>query len=116
MYNKPARNLADTSADLALNAPELYQQYEADEPKANIQFLDKVIKVKGNLKSFSRDENGSLNLNLDSGSEMGDVTCEVPAANVPQGLSLEVGKPITVKGQCTGFLMDVVLVKCVLVK
>ncbi|MBK0402361.1 hypothetical protein I5M27_05155 [Adhaeribacter sp. BT258] len=115
-YNKPARNLANESADLSLPATELYRQFSENEAGANQQYLDKVIQVKGVLQNVSRGNDGSLNLTLDTGSPMGGVTCEIPGTNIPEGLSLKTGREMTVKGQCTGFLMDVVLVKCVVVQ
>ena len=113
-YNKPSRNLAAETADLTITAPELYNQYSENETQANQQYLGKVVQVRGTLQTVNRGENGSLNLILDAGSEMGGVICEIPAGNVPEGLNLQTGKELTLKGQCTGFLMDVVLVKCVI--
>ena len=114
-YNKPTRDLKKEKADFSIPTTELYEQFSQNEINANQQYLDKTLQVQGVLKTISRGEDGSLNLNLDAGSEMGGVTCEVPAANIPEGLALQVGQQIKVKGQCTGYLMDVVLVKCVLV-
>ncbi|KAA9338923.1 OB-fold protein [Adhaeribacter soli] len=114
-YNKPARDLNNEKADFSIPTTELYEQFTQNETTANQQYLDKTLQVQGVLKEISRGEDGSLNLNLDAGSEMGGVTCEVPAANIPEGLALQVGQQVKVKGQCTGYLMDVVLVKCVLV-
>lgn len=114
-YNKPSRNLTHEQADLSIEAIDLYKQFSENEAAANKQYLDKVVQVRGSLKAINRGPDGSLNLTLASGHEMGDVTCEIPAANVPQGANLQTGQNITVKGQCTGILMDVVLVKCVLV-
>ena len=113
-YNKPSRNLAEEKADLAIAAPELYRQFSENETQANQQYLDKVVQVRGVLQTINRSE-GGLNLILEAGSEMGGVICEIPSANVPEGLNLQTGKELTIKGQCTGFLMDVVLVKCVIV-
>ena len=114
-YNKPARNLSDEAADLSITATELYRQFSENETNANGKYLDKIVKVRGTLQSINRGEGGMLNLILDAGSEMGGIICEVPKGNLPAGLNLQTGKEITVKGQCTGFLMDVVLVKCVIV-
>lgn len=114
-YHKPTRNLATETADLSISAPELYRQFSEDESQANGQYLDKVVQVRGTLQSINRGEGGMLNLILDAGSEMGGIICEVPKGNLPAGLNLQTGKELTVKGQCTGFLMDVVLVKCVVV-
>ncbi|MFC5269743.1 OB-fold protein [Adhaeribacter terreus] len=115
LYNKPTRNLTNETADLSLPAPELYRQFAENEAHANQQYLDKVIQVKGVLQNVSRGNDGSLNLTLDAGNPMGGVTCEIPGSNIPEGLNLKTGREMTVKGQCTGFLMDVVLVKCVVV-
>jgi preprotein translocase subunit YajC len=114
-FNKPARNLTKEKADLSIQAPDLFKQFSENETAANQKYLDKVVQVKGILKNVSRAQDGTLNLTLDAGSEMGGITCEVPATNVPKGANLQTGSSITIKGQCTGFLMDVVLVKCVIV-
>ena len=114
-YNKPSRNLTEEKADLSISTTNLYRQFSENETQANQQYLDKVIQVRGVLQTINRGQGGSLNLILDAGSEMGGVICEIPSANVPEGLNLQTGKEIVVKGQCTGFLMDVVLVKCVIV-
>lgn len=113
-YNKPARNLAEEKADLSVPATELYRQFSENEAQANQQYLDKVVLVKGTIKSFAPDNKGGLNLALASGSEMGDVTCEFAPGSAPEISTLKQGQPVTVKGQCTGYLTDVLLVKCVL--
>jgi hypothetical protein len=113
-YNRPARNLENEDAAFAMPAADIYKQFSEDEQKANQQYLDKTIQVQGVLKSVSRGQDGSLNLSLDSGNGMGDVTCEVPDTNIPEGAALQVGQPVAIKGQCTGYLTDVVLVKCVI--
>jgi hypothetical protein len=114
-YNKPTRDLTDKKADLSISAKELYKQFSENEGQANRQYLDKVVQVKGILTAVSRGEDGSLNLALDAGNPMGGVTCEMPAENAPEGANLQTGQQVTVKGQCTGILTDVLLVKCVLV-
>ena len=114
-FNKPSRNLTEEKADLSISTTELYRQFSENEVQANQQYLDKIVQVRGVLQTINRGEGGSLNLILDGGSEMGGVICEIPNDNVPEGLNLQTGKELTIKGQCTGFLMDVVLVKCVIV-
>src|SRR5688572_29776095 len=73
-YNKPARDLSDEKADLSIPATELYKQFSENETKANQQYLDKVVQVKGILQTVSRGQDGSLNLTLDGGDIMGGVT------------------------------------------
>ena len=114
-YNKPTRNLTEEKADLSISAPELYRQFSENEVEANQHYLDKVVQVRGTLQTINRGEGGSLNLILEAGSEMGGIICEFPKGNLPAGMNLQTGKELIIKGQCTGFLMDVVLVKCVIV-
>lgn len=114
-YNKPTRDLTDKKADLSISATELYRQFSENEAQANQQYLDKVVQVKGVLTAVSRGEDGSLNLTLDAGNPMGGVTCEIPAGNFAEGTNLQTGSQVTIKGQCTGILTDVLLVKCVLI-
>src|SRR5687767_13761245 len=114
-YNKPTVDLTDKKADLSFSATELYKQFSENEAQANQQYLDKVVQVKGVLTAVSRGEDGSLNLTLDANNPMGGVTCEVPAGNGPEGTNLQTGQQVIAKGQCTGILTDVLLVKCVLV-
>jgi len=114
-YNKHKRNLTAETADLSISATDLYKQFLENEAQANQQYLDKVVQVRGSLQTINR-ESGGLNLILDAGSEMGGVICEVPKENIPEGLNLQTGRELTIKGQCTGYLMDVVLVKCVIVR
>lgn len=113
-YNKPARNLAGETAYISIAAPDLYRAFSENETEANRKYLDQVVQVRGVLQNVSRGNDGSLNLTLDAGSPMGGVTCEVPGTNIPEGLNLKTGRELALKGQCTGYLMDVVLVKCVI--
>jgi len=113
LYNKPHRDTAAAKSDFVMDAPALFKEYSEDEAKANEKYLDKVIKVKGIVKAVSTDEQGNTILTLNAADEMFGVICTIPkdAANPDMP---EVGEEVTVKGVCTGMLMDVVLIRCVL--
>lgn len=110
MYNKPHQDLAKLTADYRLTATELFTAYEAGEADANAKYLDKVIRVEGEILNLSQDENGQTSLTLDAGGLMGGVICQLdPSLKIAD---FREGQQVTLNGLCTGMLMDVVLVRC----
>ena len=113
MYNKPHQDMERAEADMAIQASELYDAFEQDENAANERYLDKVVQVKGKVKSVSKADDGSVSLTLESGSDMFGVICEFDKLTEHAETTFETGQEVTLKGICTGKLMDVVLVRCV---
>ncbi|MCO6488524.1 MAG: hypothetical protein J5I98_08910 [Phaeodactylibacter sp.] len=115
MYNKPHQNMEKAQADVVLGAEELFTAFEANETEANQKYLDKVVKVSGLVKEVSTDEEGNVSVTLESGSEMFGVICQMDNLTQHGKTDFKPGEQVTFKGICTGMLMDVVLVRCVLV-
>lgn len=99
--------------DVALEASELFTAFETNEAEANEKYLDKIIKVSGTVKEVSTDDKGNISVTLESGSEMFGVVCQMDDLTKHAKTNFEPGEQITFKGVCTGMLMDVVLVRCV---
>lgn len=113
LYNKPHQNMQRAKADMTLPASELFSAFEANEDAANAQYLDKVVQVEGVIQDINQDENGQFSLTLESGSDMFGVICQFDEQSEHQTDHLKTGQKVTLKGICTGMLMDVVLVRCV---
>ena len=113
IYNKPHSNMQKTVADLQIEAEELFSAFETDENGANAQFLDQVISVSGTIREVSTNEEGLTTIHLNSGSDMFGVVCELDTHSEHPQTDFQVGEKIRLKGLCTGMLMDVVLVRCV---
>ena len=113
MYNKPHQNMENAKADVVLDARELFTAFEANETEANQKYLDKVVKVSGLVKEVSTDEEGNVSVTLESGSEMFGVICQMDNLTKQEKTDFKIGEQVTLKGICTGMLMDVVLVRCV---
>lgn len=111
MYNKPHADLGSLTADHRLSATELFSAYEASETEANAKYLDKIVRVEGEIMSVETDENGQTSLTLAAGGLMGGVICQL-APEVKE-FNGTVGQQVALNGRCTGMLMDVVLVRCV---
>jgi hypothetical protein len=112
-YNKPHQNMEKADADVTMTAPELFQAFEKDELSANETYLDKVVEVKGEVQQVSINDEGGISLTLNSGNDMFGVICQLDELTEHQKTTFEPGEEVTVKGICTGMLMDVVLVRCV---
>ncbi|MFI5152588.1 MAG: hypothetical protein ACHQET_04595 [Chitinophagales bacterium] len=113
-YNKPHRNAAAEKTDVHADAVALYSQFQQSEAAANQKFLDKIIEVKGKIADIQESGN-NITVLLDAGPVPGGVNCSF--TNAEHNIQLPAkGTLITVKGKCTGFLMDVNLVDCVFTK
>lgn len=115
MYNKPFANMEKAEADATIDAQALYADFEADEAAANTKYLGKVVEVSGTVKEVKKDEAGKISIILDSGNELAAIVCELDELTQHPKTDFAAGEQIKVKGNCTGILMDVVLVRCVVV-
>lgn len=112
-YQLPRTNIANKTADVTIVAMDIYSQYQKDEPSSNKKFLDKIIEVKGEVADVQQTDT-TMSVQL-KGGEMGGINCSVNMAHKRMTLPIK-GSTITIKGLCTGYIMDVNLVDCVLEK
>lgn len=113
-FTRGHKSLNETKADLAIQASELVAAFAKDENQANAQYLDKVMSVQGMVKSVEKDDKGLYTVTLGQDGEMSNVSCQVDEKDTSSVASLKSGDKVTFKGVCTGMLMDVVLIRCVL--
>jgi len=111
LYNKPRQSAGNKTAAVTLSAIVLYKQYEANENTANKKYLGKVIEVQGSVSAISQ-QNGLSVLSLKTGNPAGAINCQLFTNDKIS--AVKVGDAVTIKGKCTGFLMDVNLVDCAL--
>jgi hypothetical protein len=114
LYVKPHQSAAGESADFTIDADSLYQQYQTNEHFADQKYLGKVIEVSGKLSEIQRSGSTEI-LILSSQAGGGGINCQLFAGTKPDP-EPKSGDSVTVKGRCTGFLMDVNLADCVLRK
>ncbi len=113
LYNKPHSGVENITPAVTIAAPAFYQQYSANEKDADAKFLDKVIEVSGTVSDIQKTDT-TINIILKV-SDMGGVNCSLSIRDnklqVPS-----VGSAVILKGRCTGYLMDVELVDCIIEK
>jgi uncharacterized protein (UPF0333 family) len=113
-HRKPAA-LSEVGADAALHADSLLAAYSANEEAANKKYLGKILDVTGEIVSLTNEQDTVINILIGRKDAMAHVSCSVAATEIPKLKSLSVGKSTTIRGVCTGYLMDVELNRCVIV-
>jgi len=113
LYQKPRVSLTGVKPAYTLGAADLYKAFQQNEKKANEQFIDKVIQVKGTVENVQPTDS-TISLLLSAGDEMGGINCTLAKTNNKEEKIPAKGGFIQVKGRCIGFLMDVNLVDAVI--
>jgi hypothetical protein len=116
MYTEEVPSLADEAAAVSLSADQLLADYAADEAQANQQYLDQVLQVNGTVKEAPVQRDSTTVVLLGDPAQMAGVSCAFGAGVAAEAAQLQPGDAITVKGLCTGSLLDVNLARCVLVR
>jgi membrane-associated HD superfamily phosphohydrolase len=109
-YNKPALQVMDVAGE-SVSAGALLTAFSNTEVQANKQYLNKVLQVTGNVTEIKHGSHNNLQVLLDANDPMSTIACTME--NSQQ--EVQAGQTITIKGICTGYLNDVILIKCVLV-
>jgi len=112
-YNLKSANMAKAKPDFIVTASALQKAFEADETKASTTYINKIVEVTGKIASVKPAENQVVSISMVTESDLSSVICTFPAVSDPA--VFKVGDEITVRGECSGFLMDVLLNNCALI-
>ncbi len=112
-YYRPQVNTADLTVVFNKSASQIVQEFEKNETAANALYNDKVIAISGKLVQLNITDT-TQQIILAGPVSSGGVICEFESNQRNQLKQLQIGSEITVVGVCTGFLMDVVMVRCIL--
>lgn len=113
MFNKKVPTLENTTADFTISADELFNAFEENEKEALSKYENKIIEVTGKVISVKNNASDS-NIILEAEMAMvGGVNCSF---KFTQYTEIKKGSTVTIKGQCQGFLMDVILNNSQLIK
>ncbi len=102
-------DIRKAATELEINASSLYTAFEADETSANGTYAGKVIEVSGSVEEITKNDEGHYSMSLAAGSPLGKVLCNFAPDEPDPATSMSIGKSVTVKGVCTGYLFDVVV-------
>jgi hypothetical protein len=110
---KPHHNVESENTEATMSAKALYTEFQNDEREAE-KMDGKGDRDQGKISSVSENDNYIsviLGVTADGG-----VNCSMLKKDLSPGYAFKIGEDLTIKGKCTGFLMDVNLVDCVIKK
>ena len=116
IFRKPDRNATNMNPAFSGDAMIFYNKYDNNENLGNRIYLGKPIEISGTIIDISELDNGDLTVVLGEEMEMGGVSCTFKKSSLSAETKakIELEKKIKAKGFCSGLLMEVVLVDCVI--
>ena len=99
--------------DFVMTASGLQKEFEDDETAASAKYINKILEITGKITSVTPAENNVMSISLETASDFSSVICTFPAVTDPAALI--VGNVVTLRGECSGFLLDVLLNNCALI-
>ncbi len=114
VFRPSSTTVKSKKADIEISAEDLVQRYEANEAEANKIYNEKIVLVSGTVESIS-DDAVVVTVSLKEPDAISGVLCSFDKSTISKD-AFTVGEKVKIKGVCTGYLMDVVLTKCVLEK
>ncbi|WP_435624865.1 OB-fold protein [Flagellimonas sp.] len=102
-------------AEYHIKSEDLLDSFISNEELANKMYVEKTIEVEGIVKEVTFLNNRYTVLLQGNGSYT-CIMCDMKEDQVAQVQTLAKGNSVVLKGICKGFLMDAILLNCVLVK
>lgn len=112
-YNRGVGSADSMPVTESVTATELFDAFSADEQAATAKFVgmnEQVVQVSGSIRSVEPTSNDRVNVTLETGDALAGVVCEFEKNDVPS--DWKPGDDVSIKGICTGMLLDIVLIRC----
>ena len=113
MFNKKAPDLSKVKPDYVLSFSELTDEFSMDEGAATAKYVDKVLEVRGPVLSTGAGTDSTFSVTLGEAGQMIGVICTFRQTGGSKPPDIKEGTEITVRGVCSGMLMDILLNNCV---
>lgn len=114
MFNLKHKDLSKEKPDVVITAADLQKAFENDEKDATAKYVNKIIEVSGVVSTIAKSDSGSISVTLKTGNDLSSVICTFASSS--EAASAKEGDELTLRGECSGFLMDVLLNNCAPVK
>ena len=109
-YNLKHTDMSKAHPDFVITATALLKEFEDNETNASAKYVNKILEVEGIISSINTAKDNILTLSLKTESDLSSVICTFPAIADPS--KFRAGDSIKLRGECSGFLMDVLLNNC----
>lgn len=113
MFNLKHTDMSKARPDFVVTSTVLQKEFEDNETSASAKYINKILEVSGNIASVAKADSNTLNISLKTGSDISSVICTLTVFGDIS--DLKEGEEITLRGECSGFLMDVLLNNCAII-
>ncbi len=108
-WNKPHQDIAVT-AGIKIDAADLFREFSETEKTATAKYNGKVLEISGIINALSTNQEGKTIVQLQTDDPMFGINC-----TMEKNVKLKEGEMITLKGICSGFTTDVIIIRCYLI-
>lgn len=112
-YNRKNKPMQEEIAQFTLSAQQLTNEFATNEVEATKKYVGKVINVNGTVVATTMADSVQTVL-LQGINDNSGVFCEFVTTQKNSMITIKKGNQLTVKGMCTGLLLDVVLTNCII--
>ncbi len=113
-YNLKSADLSKSKPDYVITAMSLQKAFENNEAEASSKYINKVLEVTGKIASIKPAEDNALTISLVTENNLSSIICTFPV--VKDKSFFRTGEEIILRGECSGFLMDVLLNNCAVIR
>ena len=115
LFNLPKATIDNRDVLESISAGQLYANFSIDENKAEDKYLGKVVEIYGIVEDIYQDENNAAVVVLSSnkGESAAMITLDKDQNDIIEQFAI--GDNITLKAQCNGLLMEVILNKGIVI-
>ena len=111
--NKPVAKVSEEVCEVKISAAELFDAYANNESNADSCYTSQLIEVFGKVQSISTD-GPNKSLMLETNDMLFGIDCAIDSTDHEKLKSLTEGQDVTIRGECSGILSDVVMVRCII--
>ena len=115
-FNRKPAGLGNSQPAFVLSDQQLLQSYEENEEAANKNYLGKIVQVTGKVYEVVNQGDSATTIVIGNEQAMHKVSCLLQQDAATQVNKISKNELVTLKGICTGFLMDVELNQCIIVE
>jgi hypothetical protein len=114
MFNKGHKDLSKVKPDFVITSTNLVKEFEKDEAAATAKYMNRIVEVIGPVHFLKVEEKKVISVTLQTGNAASLVICSFSSGIDPE--KFDINKQSTIRGEFSGFLMDILLNNCSLIK
>jgi tRNA_anti-like len=108
-WEKPHQNV-EHIAGIKIAATDLFREFTEHEKHATEKYNGKVLEVTGTVLATSTNMEAKTVVQLQTDDLLFGINC-----TMEQNTNIKQGSTVTLKGMCSGFTSDVILIRCYLI-